>query len=485
MKRLLVAAMLVGASLTAPFWASASPGRAVRVEHHIVDDAPALGPRDALVTIELFFTPGAPNAHDAYRTLKELQEKKHPTRLRAVFRPLHRNQNTPDIVLAAHQRDPRLFFELMDALSAGSLVPSQTAALELAVKIGLSRSAAERAHLNAVVQAALDANERRRKLLGSTSVPEFVVNGRPLSPTVYASTATVENLDVQYSIALDDARRAVGQGIPAHALVLWGERRERCGDDDFDGDGSITGDGDDDEEQKDDEPPTFAWRLASLLIRGTGCAIATHVPATVDDYNPDAPPRTSDAPLLARPLPQDGLPTVGSPDADVVMFVVCNLKGRNCHTQLDLARRLSEEHFPGLVRAVWVPWVDLALDGAEQDLTLAEATICATAKGEGWDFLTHAGTASVHARSRVDLSIIAANAGLDADALLACAGGQPKRARAAVEAARAAGIGYGPTVVIGGRAYLSGFHSSDDRPAIERVMAELAPGLLEALVPSW
>jgi predicted DsbA family dithiol-disulfide isomerase len=372
----------------------------------------------------------------------------------------------------------------MDALSTGSLVPSQAAALELAVKVGLSRSAAERAHLDDTVQAVLEANERRRNQLGINSIPEFVVNGRPLAPAgMYAATATVDNLDVQYQVALDDARRAVGQGIPAHALALWGERRERCGDDELAEEEPLAGEDEDDEKERTkDEPPSFAWRLAALLLRGTGCAVASHSPATVDEYNPDAPPRRDGAPLLALPLPHVGLPTFGPSDAPVPIFVVCNLRGRYCHDQIDRARRLSKL-FPGQVRAVWVPWVDLSLDGAEQDLVLAEAALCAAAEGGGWEFLNTAGTAGVTGRSRVDVSVIATNAGLDGDSLVACVGGESKRARAAVLAARAAGIGYGPTVVIGGRAYLGGFN--DDAPARERVMTELAPGLLEALVPSW
>jgi hypothetical protein len=38
-------------------------------------------------------------------------------------------------------------------------------------------------------------------------------------------------------------------------------------------------------------------------------------------------------------------------------------------------------------------------------------------------------------------------------------------------------------VVIGGRAYLGGF--GDDRPEAAVIEAELAPGLLEDLVPSY
>lgn len=479
MRGLLVAAMLVGTSLPAV----ASPGRAVRVEHHIADDAPALGPHDAPVTIELFFTPGQVGAHDAYRTLVELQEKRHPTRVRAVFRPVHRNQNTPAITLAAHQRG--LFFELMNALSTGALGPSQNATVELAVKVGVSRSAVERAHLDDSVQAALDANNDRKKRLGIINNPEFVINGRPLGATLHAGSATVDNLDLQYKIALDDARRAQGQGVPARALALWGERRALCDDDSFGGSPRLGGNANDDDDpdrSEDDEPEIFAWRLAEMLVRGTGCAIAQHMPSTLDEYNPDAPPRRNTTPLLAKPLSPVGLPSFGAEDAAVPIFVVCNLRARYCQDQIDMARMVAE-NFPGQVRVLWVPWVDLALDGAENDLTLAQAVLCAAAEGDGWTFLEAAGKAGVTGRSRVDLAVIATTAGLDADPLVACASGPPKDARAIVEAARAAGIGYGPTVVIGGRAYLGGFN--EDRKVIARISAELAPGLLEALIPSW
>lgn len=475
--RLLVAAFVAGVAL--PAVAAASPGRAVRVEHHVADDAPAVGPHDALVTIELFFIPGVGNSHDAYRTLKELQED-HPTRLRAVYRPLTRNQRTPHIVLAAHRRG--LFAEVMDALASRSVVPNPAAIIELAVDAGLDRTAAELAHVDDAVQAALEANDHRKFRLGFTTVPEFVVNGRPLGPTLHAGSATVRSLEAQYKLALEDARRAQGQGIPASALVVWGERRARCGDDALAGGGPFDEADDEADPPEAAEPPSFAWRLAELLVRGTGCVIAPHMPATLDEYDPDTPPRRDDAPLLARPLPSAGLPYFGPSDAAVPIFVVCNIRGRYCLDQLDVMRQVAG-HFPGHVRVVWVPWVDLALDGATNDLTLAQAALCAAGEGDGWGFLRAASTAGVTGRSRVDLAVIATNAGLDADALVACAAGEPRDARAAVEAARAAGIGYGPTVVIGGRAYLGGFN--EDRKAASRVATELAPGLLEALIPSW
>jgi 2-hydroxychromene-2-carboxylate isomerase len=468
--------LLAAALGLVPALASASPGHAVRVDHHIAGDAPSIGPHDAPVTIELFFMPGQVSAHDAYRTLMAVQAK-HPTRLRAVFRLVRRNQSTPAIVLAAHRLG--LFSEMMDALSASSLAPTPAATVEIAIKIGVSRAAVERAHLDDGIEASLAANKYRYNRLGLTSNPEFVINGRPLSAALNAATATVENLDTQYRIAFADARRALGQGIPARGLVEWGEQHAACGDDALD-QPPLAGEVAD--KNRDDEPPTFAWRLATLLARGTGCPVVPHMPSTLDEYNPDDPPHRDSPPLHARPLPATGLPSSGPADAPVPIFVVCNPRGRFCNDQRDLARHVAE-YFPGQVRVVWVPWVDLALDGADRDLTLAQAALCANALGDGWGFLDAAKTAGVSGRSAVDLAVIATNAGFDADALVTCASGEPMGARAAVEAARAAGIGYGPTVVIGGRAYLGGF--SSDRAAATRVSAELAPGLLEALIPSW
>lgn len=468
------------------------PGAAERVEHRAPDDAPTLGPRSAPVTFELFFTPGSPPAHEAYRTLVELQ-RRHPTRLRAVFRLLHRNQNTPDIALAAHRRGR--FFELMALLSAGGVAPSAAQAIELAVKVGVPRSAAERAHLDDAIRATLEENRHRISRLGSTQQNlELVVNGQPVSRRgMHAGSAAVVDLEREYLAAYEDARRAETQGMTPDALVRWSSVREACGDGDEE---------DEEEEEAEGEaaaaaeaagaadpaaapnppppPPRYANRLGRLLFRGTGCRVARHMPATLDDgigAAPDADP----VPLLAAPIPTAGLPSFGPDDAPVPILVVCNLRGRFCLEQLDRARRVAEHH-PGEVRVLWVPWVDTMVDGADRDLTLAQAALCAARDGDGWTFLTAINAVGVPVRGRIDLAAISAYAGLDVDRVLTCAGGEPSDARAVVKAARDAGIGWGPTIVIGGRAYIGGF--GDDRPASQRVAAELAPGLLEALVPS-
>ena len=479
-------AALVAAPAAAPAAPATAPrphpGAAVRVDHRPADDAPAVGRRDAPVTAELFFTPGAPNAHEAYRTVLELQ-RRHPTRLRVVFRPLTRNQTTPAITLAAHQRGR--FFELMAVLAVGAGAPSAAATLELAVKVGLTRTVAERAHLDDTIGATLEANRHRAFRLGTTSNPELVLNGQPIGRRVHAATATVGDLEREYQAAYDEARRAQAEGLPRRALVAWGAQREACGDDPDDDDEATAleaGGFDRGPAVAAPEPAHVAWHVGRLIARGTGCPAAPHLAATLDESTAGTTPHHDGTPLVAAPLPTAGLPTFGPGDAPVPIFVVCNLRSRFCLDQLDLARRVAEHH-PGDVRVVWVPWIDLALDGADRDLTLAQAALCATAAGDGWGFVRAITTAGIPARGRLDVAALAAAAGLDVDGLVTCAAGEPLAARAAVVAARAAGLDWSPTVVIGGRAYLGGF--SDDRRASERVAAELAPGLLEALVPSW
>lgn len=481
--------------LPAPGLLAAPGGRAVRVEHRAADQAPTLGPADAPVTVELFFSPGLPTMHDAFRVVVELQ-KNHPTRVRAIFRPLPRNLNAPHIALAAHKRGK--FFDLMKAMVAGPSAPSTGQTIELAVKLGVGRAAAERAHLDEAILATLEENRHRASRLGISN-PEIVFNGEPIGGRVSASTAVIDSLEREYQAAYEDARRAESQGLARDGVLRWGSQRTACGD----------GDEDDAEDEKaqplltapaplpDEEvagrlfdlpavkkedvpPPKFAWRFGRMVFRGTGCRANAHMPATLDELA-IGPAQGDPAMLLAAPMPSAGLPTFGPSDAPVPIFVACNLRGRFCQEQLDLARRVAEQH-PGDVRVVWVPWVDLSVDSAARDLTLAQAALCATRDGDGFGFVRAVTTAGIPARSRLDLAALSAAAGLDVDSIVTCAGGDPAQARAAVEAARAAGVGWGPTVVIGGRAYVGGF--SDDRRAAQRVAAELAPGLLETLVPS-
>jgi len=481
-----LAALAIGPARAAPSSSTGTgrggraPGAVVRVEHRPFEEAPSVGPRDALVTIELYFIPGSPDSHNAYRVLMELQ-RQHPTRVRAVFHPMAHSANlaVPAITLAAHARGR--FFTLMAELTRPDVsTPSLPATTEIAVRLGLDRGLVGRASVDDSIVGALRDNRHRYFRLQATSIPAMVLNGR-LTSALYDRTITLGELEGEYRVALDAAKFAVGQGVPRRALPAAGAREAACGDLDEDDDDD-TGDAAGAAGPPPLDEPLFGWRLGALAAHGTGCPPSRHVGGRLDDHDPGAPPDVGGAYLLAAPLPTTGMPALGPSDAPVPIHVVCNLRGSACLEQLDRAKRVAD-HFTGLVRVVYVPWVDLALDEGVRDLGLAEAALCAAQAGDGWAFVRAAGLAALPARRPPDLAALAQAAGLDPDAVVECASGDARRARATITAARAAGIGWGPTVVIGGRAYLGGF--GDDRPEAAVIEAELAPGLLEDLVPSY
>ena len=80
---------IVAATMIATSASAAPREKIVKIEHHDADDLPSIGPADALVTVELFFIPGAVQSKAPYQALVDLQAK-HPRRIRLVLRPLSR-----------------------------------------------------------------------------------------------------------------------------------------------------------------------------------------------------------------------------------------------------------------------------------------------------------------------------------------------------------------------------------------------------------
>src|SRR5262249_22270993 len=161
----------------------------------------------------------------------------------------------------------------------------------------------------------------------------------------------------------------------------------------------------------------------------------------------------------------------GPSDAPVPIFVVCDLRGRACREQFDRAHRVAE-YYPGEVRVVYLPWVDLTQDSAERDLDLAESVICASIAGDGWLYTSKAMTRPAYG---LDAAAVATSSGLDPDLVLGCAKDGDPHAHALIAAAQRAGITSSPTVVVGGRAYVGGF--TDDHSLGSHIDAELGPGL--------
>ena len=244
---------------------------------------------------------------------------------------------------------------------------------------------------------------------------------------------------------------------------------------------------DDDDDDDDDDPsaaararelaapPRYAWSLGRLLDQGTRCPAPPVRPARLDDPPMNEPGVIESAQLLSAPLPVAGAPAIGPASAPVPVIVACNPRGEYCRSQLSALRPLVEL-YDGDVRLVWVPWIDLGFEAASGDVELAAAALCAGELGDGWPFTTD--PAGVR-REPPQIPDLARESHVDISAVATCAPGARDRALTMIAAAGRAGIGWGPTVVIAGRAYVGGF--IDARAAAAAIEQALAPGLFEQL----
>ncbi len=455
-----LALAVVAALAAAPSLAAARPGRIVAVEHAAV--TPTLGRADAPVTVDLYFVPGAEPSHVAYRAVRELALR-HPARVRARFWPraVGARQGAPALALAAHRIGK--FFAYMDALAAASPPLGPAGSLALAVELGLDRDVAARASRDPALAAALAAADHRAFRVPAMQAVEIVFNGQPMA----RGGGATNQLEQAYRVALGEARLAAVQGLTGGPLRRWGRLHTYCADGaDDDGADALAA----------DAPPRYAWSLARLIDAGTACAARPPQPARIDDPlladgDPPAPR------LLAAPLPTAGAPALGPPGAAVPIVVACNPRGDACRAQLSALATLVDV-YEGEVRLSWTPFVDLGFEAAADDVALAGAALCAAELGDGWPFASDPPGVR---REPPGLADLAREAHVDAAGVAACVAGSGDRVRTLVAAAERAGVAAGPTVIVGGRAYVGGF--VDARAAALVVEAALAPGLLEQLAP--
>jgi protein-disulfide isomerase len=470
----LAGALLVGGGATALVVRADAPrGRVVTVPHTPLSDAPTRGPIDAPVIVEVFFSAGSELGNQAYRRALALW-RRHPTRVRLVFRTLLRSdasQYVAPVAMAAHARGR--FFAFMDELVALSgPQPGGEAVLDAAARAGLDRAVAAAAITDDAIKRVLRANDGPAERARVGQRADLVVNGVAIGPTPDEGT-----LETHYRTALAIARLELAAGAPAVALPALHARRARCreardrprpfGDDRT---------GDDDEGLRElERAPLAGWHLGRLLRDGTGCQPESTPTGRVDqafDFELSRkPPRGA---LLTAPLSTAGLAGCGPAEAPVVVHVICNLRTTTCTDQLERARKVANLYFPS-VRVVYRPWADLDGEGAAFDLPMAQAATCAQRLGDGWKFVMALRGLD---RDQASLDGPATHAGVAPDALAACVDGNRDQARRLVAAARAAGVAWSPTVVIGQRAYVGGL--TDARPMEDLIDAELAPGLLGA-----
>ncbi|HTJ44826.1 MAG TPA: hypothetical protein VL463_22120 [Kofleriaceae bacterium] len=413
----------------------------VRVEHRPAGEPPSIGPADALVTIELFFIPGAVQSRAPYQQLLALQAK-HPRRIRVVLRPLSRQGSilVPEAVMEAHAQGK--FFEMLDAITAAQKTLSKQEILDLAAQVGVDPARVESAWDDERHEAALEANAARRQRRYALSVPDALFNGVSTSKPL-PSLGELE-LENAYQDAYDRAEDLLDQGVPRKALPEAFDRT--------------------------------VVRTATLFVPGPVDDDAS------GDPQPDVPP------LLSRPLDLSLLPSTGPAGAAVPVVVLCDPTQRSCVRQMSVATAMTAL-FPDDVRVIWYPWY--APDAA--DPTLADGVertiLCAEEQGAGWDWLAKAleRTSRLGARwgSADDaLHEVTTDAGADAAALTTCLGQRrPDRARKRIEDAILRGVRHGPAIVVGGRIYMGGV--SEPRLLQGLIEDELEPGLFGRAAPDW
>ena len=430
--------------------AHAAPGHADRVEHRDPATAPSRGPRNALVTIEVFFVPGPNMPSNALRLLGQLQDR-HPTRIRLVYRVLKSGSAllVPSAALEAHAEGK--FFELMDELGKQRAALKKDDLLELARKVGVDPQRVALATQFEHYREALEANQRRFERLHAGNTPSVMFNS--LAPKLSLAAATPADLDREYDAAYTRAIDKLDRGFAPDQLAA----------------------------AFDDE----AIHDAQPLVMSAG---------SPDDDTDRSP---TDHPLASPPLALDGLPSFGKPGiaAAVPIIVLCRPNDAACS---NLLRVVEPEMrlYPDDVRVVWAPWFDVTRDDATELTLLGDAALCAEATGSnqgelttspGWVWVRemYAQTTRSHGKRLVAdrlIDAVAAKLDVDGRALSACRARMASTTLAWIAVARRSGVPRTNTaVVIGGRIY-DGL--TDQTLIHELVEAELAPGVLGSL-PRW
>ena len=426
------------------------PGRADRVEHRDPATAPARGPTQALVTIEVFFVPGPNMPSNALRLLGQLQER-HPTRIRVVYRILKSGSSllVPSAALEAHAEGR--FFELMDELNKQRVALKKDDLLELARRVGVDPPRVARATQFELYRDVLEDNQRRLERLHAGNAPSVMFNA--VAPRLSLAAVTLPDLDREYELAYGRALDKIDRGFA---------------------------------------PGQLATAFEDEALRGAQPIVLS--PGSLEDDGDRSP---IDHPLATPPLALDGLPSFGKPGvaAAVPIIVLCRPTDAACS---NLLRVIEPEVrlYPDEVRLVWAPWFDVGVDDAAELTLLGDAALCAEAIGSnqgelttspGWVWVRemYAQTSRSHGKKLVAdrlIDTVATKLDVDGRALAACRARMASSTLTWIAGARRSGVPRSNTaVVIGGRIY-DGL--TDQTVIHELVEAELAPGVLGSL-PRW
>jgi hypothetical protein len=432
-------------------------GEVVRIEHHAPDALPSRGPRTAPVTIELFFQPIQSSRRQELAIVEKLAAK-HPSRIRVIYRIVKAvgTSRLHYAVLEAWAEGK--FDEFMAALNNPSLVRGLTdqALLELGKSVGMDPQQLAIAITNPPpgYDRVLDANKRRHDVKArGTGYPMILVNGK-----LPHNWSSVGDLEAEYYAAKDASDDLIDRGADPRLL-----------------------------------PEAFEQATAPNPLE-------LNVPVgNTDDTLDDVP---TIPPLATPALDLRGMPSVGPPNAQVTIAVLCSPASLNCAAALKAAQR-AQELYSDAVRIVWAPFFDVTREDASDLGFLSDAALCAEKLGtssedldspgsQGWRWVeTMLGESTVrHRRIPADqmLDKVADKLHVDKQAFATCRAAQAGTAIKWIEAARHAGVRTSPSTVVGGRIYPS---ITDYMSLQQLVGAELEPGdcpgciRLDEYAPTW
>ncbi|HET9993336.1 MAG TPA: hypothetical protein VFQ65_32595, partial [Kofleriaceae bacterium] len=388
----------------------------------------------------------------------EKLQAKHPSRIRVIYRVVKAvgTSRLHYAVLEAYSEGK--FDAFMAALNNPSQVRGLTdqALLDLGKSVGMDPQQLAIAITNPPpgYDRVLEANQRRyrRKAHGS-GLPLILVNGK-----VPHNWSSVSDLEAEYYTAKDAADELLDRGADPRAL-----------------------------------PEAFEQATAPNPL---DLAIpAGNTDDTIDDV-PVVPP-------LATPaLDLRGMPSLGPPNAQVTIAVLCSPASLNCASAIKAAHQ-AQEVYNDAVRIVWAPFFDVTREDAADLGFLSDAALCAEKIGtssedldspgsQGWRWVeTMLGESTVrHRRVPADqlLDKVADKLHVDKQAFATCRAAQAGTAIKWIEAARHAGVRTSPSTVVGGRIYPS---ITDGTTLQQLVGAELEPGdcpgcvRLDDYAPTW
>lgn len=425
--------------------------QSVVVKHRAASDVPTLGPAHAPVTIDFFVALRSGRSLLLHERLLQLHQR-HPRRVRIIYRLVGASGGTYVSEAAMEAFTQGRFLPFMAELNAhrDALLPHRKAKLADACRrAGLDFQRVEDAWSTEKHLDVLARNNAYRYQRHADRVPSLLFNGKPLSR---ARRIGISDLEAEYDRAHTEAQGLLDDGVPLEQLYLTALRRI------------------------DASRETQSVRPGA--IDGGRAA--------------DVSAAMRRAPLLASQALGKGNAR-GPEDAAVTLLFYCNFASSHC---MYLKRRIDEigRNYPRRLRLVFYPMVPESYEGDQlrDVLLLHRGALCADYQGAFWRFYHAAYDVLFERRRRSSrplpgsshIDIITSRIELDAALFTECIERpeQDELLLDRVRAGRKAGIQHSPTVVIGGRIYPGSRTEGDLRYLIEQ---ELAPGLLERLLPSF